>query len=306
MLTRDATSENSKLLASLPKVSLSLGRTDDEEALRGAFAGIDLAYVNINSFALGIKNEIYWGIRIYELAVQAKVKHFIWSSLDNFTFDTQYDDALRVGHYYGKAHVEQWLSAIPQREDSTRWSVLTVGPYIEMLFEMLRPRRDEDGTYVFEAPLDNGSIPFVHLEDLGPYVHWIFSHISQSAGMNLKVAVEHVSYEYLAATFTKVTGKPARYHNVSLDEFFTSSAFAPMSDVKLGAESAGDDSTLLTYRQNFSAWWRLYQRSGGNKGIIKRDYDSLDKIFPQRVRSVEQWMRKANYTGEMRPVLKNR
>ena len=306
MLTRDSTSENSKLLACLPKVSLFLGRTDDEESLRGAFAGIDLAYVNTNSFVLGIKNEIYWGIRIYELAVQAKVKHFIWSSLDNFTFDTQYDDALRVGHYYGKAHVEQWLSAIPQREDSTRWSVLTTGPYIEMLSELLRPRQDEDGIYVFEAPLGNGSVPFVHLEDLGHYVHWIFSHISQSAGMNLKVAVEHVSYDYLAATFTKVTGKPARYHNVSFDELFTSGAFAPVSEVRLGAETAGEDPTLLSYRQNFTAWWRLYQRSGGNRGIIKRDYDYLDEIFPQRVRSVEQWMRKTNYTGEMRPVLKNR
>ncbi|KAJ5605396.1 hypothetical protein N7510_008177 [Penicillium lagena] len=156
VLTRDSTSQNSKLLARLPRVSLHLGPTDDEETLRRAFAGVDLAYVNINSFVLGIKNEIYWGIRIYELAAQAGVKHFIWSSLDNYMFETQYDDALRVGHYYGKAHVEQWLSAIPQIEDSTRWSILTTGPYIETLFELLRPRQEEDGTYVFEAPLETG------------------------------------------------------------------------------------------------------------------------------------------------------
>lgn len=306
VLTRNSTSENCQLLATLPKVSLHLGRTDDEETLKGAFAGVDLAYVNTNSFVLGIKNEIFWGIRIYELAVQAGVKHFIWSSLDNFMYDTQYDDALRVGHYYGKAYVEQWLSAIPQRKDSTRWSILTTGPYIEMLSELLRPRQDEDGTYVFEAPLKDGSVPFVHLEDLGPYVHWMFSHIDQSAGMNLKVAVEHVSYDYLAATFAKVTGKPARYENISFDEYFTSDALAPVAEIKLGTETAGNDPSLLSYKQNFTAWWKLYQRCGGNKGILQRDYEFLDEIFPDRVRSVEQWMRKTNYTGEMRPVLSNR
>lgn len=99
VLTRDSTSTNSKFLASLPKVSLYIGPTDDEETLRGAFAGIDLAFVNANSFILGVKGEIYWGIRIFELAVQAGVQHFVWSSLDNFIFDRRYDDSLRVGHY---------------------------------------------------------------------------------------------------------------------------------------------------------------------------------------------------------------
>ncbi|KAH8822099.1 hypothetical protein F5884DRAFT_868457 [Xylogone sp. PMI_703] len=305
VLTRDSTSVNCKLLESLPKVSLHLGATDDEESLRAAFSGIDLAFINLNSFAIGIKNEIYWGIRIYELAVQAGVKHLIWSSLDSFMSDVRYDDALRVGHYYGKAHVEQWLSAIPQREDSTRWSILTTGPYIEMLSELLRPRQEADGTFVFEAPLGDGAVPFVHLDDLGPYVHWIFSNIDQSAGLNLKVAVEHVPYTYLAEVFTKVTGKPAKYSNVDFNEWFSTGPMAPIAERKLGVEVTGNkDQSLLTYRQNFSAWWALYQRSGGNKGLLRRDYEFLDKIFPQRVRSLEQWMRKTGYTGEPRPVLK--
>lgn len=301
VLTRDTSSENCRLLASLPKVSLHVGATDNERDLRVALSGIDLAFVNLNSFAIGIKNEIFWGIRIYELAVRAGVKHLIWSSLDNFMFEEKYDDALHVGHYYGKSHVEQWLSALPQREGFTRWSILTTGPYIEMLSELLRPRQETDGTFVFEAPLADGAVPFIHLDDLGPYVHWIYSNINRSAGMNLKVAVEHVSYSYLAEVFTKVTGKPARYQNVTLEEWFRSGPMSPVADKKLGS---GDDPTLLTYRQNFSAWWTLYQRSGGNKGILRRDYELLDKIFPRRVRSLEQWMRKVGYTGERRVVLK--
>ncbi|OQD81632.1 hypothetical protein PENANT_c026G11844 [Penicillium antarcticum] len=304
VLTRDSTSENSQYLATISKVSLYVGQTDNEEDLKGAFAGIDLAHVNLNSFALGIKNELYWGIRIYEIAVQAGVKHFIWSSLDRFMADTNYDDETRVGHYYGKAYVEQWLSAIPQRRDSTRWSILTTGPYIEMLSELLRPRQRDDGMYIFEVPLGNGLVPFVHLEDLGHYVHWIFSNPDQSAGLNVKVAMEHVSYEYLAATFTKVTGRPAIYRNISFDEFFTAGPLSSIAEVKLGPQKDQDDPTLLSYRENFTAWWKLYQRAGNDRNILKRDYEFLDRIFPERVRTVEDWMRKIDYTGAARPVLK--
>jgi hypothetical protein len=234
------------------------------------------------------------------------VKHFIWSSLDNFMFDTKFDESLRVGHYYGKAHVEQWLYSIPQRDDSTRWSIVTTGPYVEMLSELFCPKKDTDGTYVFQIPLEPGAIPFVHLDDLGPYVHWIFSHIDQSAGLNLKVAIEHVPLDLIASTFTKVTGKPARAESLNMEDYFRTGGFGSAAEMKLGSQTAGaNDTTLLTYRQNFSAWFKLYQRSGGNKGILRRDYGFLDKVLPERVSSLEQWMRKAGYTGEPRPVLKN-
>lgn len=301
-MTRDPTSASSQYLATLPKVSLYTGQTDNEDDLKGAFSGIDLAHVNLNSFALGIKEELYWGIRIYEIAVQSGVKHFIWSSLDRFMADTKYDDETRVIHYYGKAYVEQWLSAIPQRKDSTRWTIMTTGPYIEMLSQLLQPRQEDDGTYVFEVPLGDGLVPFIHLDDLGHYVNWIFSNPDESAGMNLKIAIEHASYEYLVSTFTKVTGKPAKYRNVSFDEWFTTGPLSPVADVKLG--KGRDDSTLLTNRENFTAWWKLYQLAGKDREVLKRDYELLDRIFPGRVRTVEEWMRKVGYTGEARFVLK--
>ena len=285
-------------------MTFHVGPQDDDDVLRGAYSGIDLAFVNLNSFAIGIKNEIYWGIRNFELAVQAGVKHFVWSSLDNYMFDTQYDESLRTGHYYGKAHVEQWLYAIPQRKDSTRWSILTTGPYIEGFSERFAPRIDSDGTYVFEIPLNDGAIPFVCLEDLGPYVHWIFSNIDQSAGFNLKVAVEHVSLDTIEKAFTEVVGKPVRVVDISMDQFWKVGSFAPIADKLVGTPPPGGDSTFLTFRKNFTAWFKLYRRCADNKGIIQRDYSFLDRIFPERVRSLEEWMRKVNYTAERKLVLK--
>jgi hypothetical protein len=96
------------------------------------------------------------------------------------------------------------------------------------------------------------------------------------------------------------------YESVSIDEWYANGPQTTRASVKLGAQTAGEnDKTLQTYKQNFGAFWRLYQASAGNKGLIRRDYEFLDRIHPNRVRSVEQWMRKVGYTGERKKVLKD-
>jgi hypothetical protein len=59
----------------------------------------------------------------------------------------------------------------------------------------------------------------------------------------------------------------------------------------------------MTVRENFSAWWRIYQRFGGNKGVIQRHYEFLDRILPGRVKSIPEWMEKTGYTADHRPLL---
>lgn len=66
------------------------------------------------------------------------------------------------------------------------WSVLSTGPYVEMLSERHRPEKDTDGTYVFRAPLGDGAVTYINLDDLGLYVRWIFDTPSESVGLNLE------------------------------------------------------------------------------------------------------------------------
>ncbi|KAF2674235.1 NAD(P)-binding protein [Microthyrium microscopicum] len=300
VLTRNLESDNSKKLATMQNVTLYTGATDDEEALRKAFNGVDYAFVNLNSWALGIKNEIFWGIRIFELAVQSGVKHYIWSSLDNYFLETRYDDSLRTGHYYGKGHVEQWMSALPQ--SPMRWSILTTSPYIEQLLNLQAPKKQENGEYEFRLPLGDGAIPYTPLDDIPYYVRWIVENPKESSGLNIKLSVEHVTLPQLASTFTEVTGKPAKATNITIDEWFTELGLTPGGESAthlIGSSSAApNDQSLLTVYQNFSNWWHLYQRSGGNVGVLKRDYKLLDKIHPQRTRSLKQWMERVGYDGD--------
>jgi len=198
--------------------------------------------------------------------------------------------------------VADWMQSQPQ--EPMKWSILTTGPYAEMLQSAQLPKQDADGVTVFRAPLGDGAVPFIHLDDLALYAKWIFDTPDESAGFDLKVATEHVEYKHLAEAFTAVTGKPARYENITPEELFPASE--KRFDAKLGAEYEGEgDDTLLTWRENFSAWWRIYQRSGGNKGLLRRDYDLLDRILPGRVKSIREWMEKVGYNAELIHLLGN-
>ncbi|KAJ4863510.1 nmrA-like family domain-containing protein [Trichoderma breve] len=275
VLTRDVTSSNAKKLSELPNVTFSLGAVDSVPDLKRAFRGIDYAFVNLNSWSLGIKDEIFWGIRIFEIAVQSGVKHYIWSSLDNFFLETKYDDSFRSVHYYGKGHVEQWISALPQ--SPMRWTILATSPYLEQLWGLMRPTKGEDGVYDFRFPVNDGGFPLTCLDDMGYYV---------------------------PKALTEATGLPAKGTNIELDQWFEEVGWGPSREHKMGSTTAGpNDPTLHTVYESFSGWWKMYQHSINNTGLIKRDYALLDEIHPHRTRSVREWMQKVHYDADKLDII---
>lgn len=263
-----------------------------------ALQDINLAFINTNGFAIGEKAEIYWGIRIYELCASAHVQHFIYATIDYASALGHFDPAYRCAHADGKSKVAQFIAAQPLKTMS--WSILHSGPYMETLAEMLKPKLNkETDTWIFSAPLGDGYLPLIVLEDLGWYAAWMADHPSLSAGMWLKVSTADVSWSSLAEAFTKVTGKKAVYKDVSLEEYFASGVF-PNPEAKVGHGAGPNDETLQTYRQNFSGFWNMWKG-----GLAKRDYGVLDEIYPERIRSVEEWMKKTGYNGEAGTVLKD-
>src|SRR3569833_854041 len=78
-MVRDMRSGRSKHLESLPEVELVANNTAhafDADAYVSAAKRSDLVFVNTDGFSLGEQAETYWGIRFFELAVGADVKHF--------------------------------------------------------------------------------------------------------------------------------------------------------------------------------------------------------------------------------------
>ncbi len=152
-----------------------------------------------------------------------------------------------------------------------------IGPYMEMMHFFWAPKYDATtSTFVFAAPLADGAVPMIHLDDLGEYARWIFDHADQSAGKDLRVATQHVHFNEAAEAFTKVTGNKAIYQDIPLEAWFD-------NFVKEGASSAyqvdASEAGVLTFRESFTGWWNCYRHSGGENPFISIDYDLLDKVI---------------------------
>lgn len=299
VITRNAQSAIAKELAALPNVTIFEGNPYDEETLFKAFSGIDFAFVNTNGFAIGQALEIYWGIRMYEIAAFSGVKHFIWSGLEYASKLGKFDPKYKTGHLDGKAKVTDYLAAQPT--SPMAWTVLTSAPYVEMLSEMLAPHPDpaDPEGVVFYLPVGNAAVPLIHTADLGRYARWALETPERSAGLNLHIATEDIRWNDLAEVFTKVTGKKARYQAITQEQLFSRGTFKD-PDALVGHGVSTDNGTFQTYRGNFGGFWNTWHDE-----ITARDYKLLDEILPNRVKSVEEWMRLTGYTGERKSVLKD-
>jgi hypothetical protein len=108
-LTRSGTSPHAQEMAAIPNVELVVSAAAsgyDTEAFLAAASKSDYVFVNTDGFTLGEQAETYWGIRLFELAVRAGVKHFVYSGLDYASKASGYDPKFYCGHYEGKARVE--------------------------------------------------------------------------------------------------------------------------------------------------------------------------------------------------------
>lgn len=299
VITRNASSKDAIELAAIPGVTILEGNTYHEPTLHEALKDVEYVFANTNGFAIGEMAEIYWGIRIYELCRESRVKHFIYASLEYASKLGNFDPKYRCGHVDGKGKVADYISAQPITPMA--WTVVTSCMYMEGLSEFLQPfpDREDPSTLVFAAPLGDGKCPLIYLEDYGHYVRWVFDTPSRSSGMQLHVATEDIAWKDLAAAFTKVTGRKAVYKDLTLDEYFKLPIF-PNPEMTVGHSTSGENPTLFTFRENFSGFWNMWKDN-----LTKRDYELLDEILPSRVKSVQEWMEKSGYTGEPSPVLKD-
>lgn len=116
------------------------------------------------------------------------------------------------------------------------------------------------------------------------------------------MTTDEVSFADIARIFTEVTGKKGVHRYVPFDDYAPSVEPFPGAHANFaaGPDVARDESDM-TWRRNFSAWWRFW----GDGIVGPRDLKLLDRIHPGRIRSLKEWMVKTGYDGKPRPVLKN-
>ncbi|PCH36839.1 NAD(P)-binding protein [Wolfiporia cocos MD-104 SS10] len=287
-LTRDPDNPRARELAA-KGVECVKGSFDDFASVATALRGVYGAWVNTDGFTVCEMTEIWCGLRIFELAQQAGLRHYVYSALD---YLGKWDPKYRCQHSDGKGYVADWMKSQPSVAGDTgmTWSIVHTTPYMDMLHEhMFGPvKRREDGTVVFASPIGHGHIPMIALADVGFFARYTFDNRAALSGAELKVASDWVSWDYLVETFTKVTGQKAEYVPITLDQWFDRFTFADMPLTR--EQSIGDE--LWTFRKNFSAWWTMW-----HDDLVKRDFEWIRKVNPN-VYTLEKWMREKNYGDE--------
>ncbi|KAL6824805.1 hypothetical protein J3E69DRAFT_381696 [Trichoderma sp. SZMC 28015] len=295
ILTRDTQKRGARELAALPGIEIVQGDTYDEETLEVALRGIQSVYVNTNGFAIGERSEIYWSIRIYEIAYWAGVKHFVYSTLPYVSRRSGFNPKFRVPFVDGKAKFAEYLKSQPT--NPMNWSLIESGPYAEDNLYRRPPTYDEKtGEWVWRIYLgEGGCYPLVDLPDFAWFARYILEHPEELRGDLLSVGIKHTSGKELAEALTATTGKPSRYVPLTKEEFLQD---AP--PIKIGAaHSPGyDDPTLWTAQQMFLHWSTVWIDSVGNTGLWTRDYERLDTLKPDRIRTVAEWMKSVGYDPE--------
>ncbi|MBV9238988.1 MAG: NmrA family NAD(P)-binding protein [Xanthobacteraceae bacterium] len=293
-LSRDASSRRAKALLDLGNVEIVEGTFADEATLREGLRGCDGAYVNIDGFNTGEKTEMYWAIRSYEIAIEESIKFFVYGNLDYALKKAGYDSKFRAGHYDGKGRIGEWILFQNQaNKDRMGAAVFTTGPYMEMAISAMTPMTPsvEDGVVTWRVPLGNGAVPHVALADCGYYARWLFDNPERANGMNLEVAIAQVDYHELASAFERVTGHPARYIDTQLDAYW-SGPLSTAADLPAGYNADLNDKSTMSFRDNFTGFWNIWKHE-----IVRRDYALLDEIHPNRIKSVEDWLRREDQVG---------
>ncbi|KAJ7909479.1 nmrA-family protein [Mycena leptocephala] len=272
--------------------------------LRLRRAGLEGAYgvwVNTDSFTVGEIEEIYAGMRIYEVAKRVpSLRHYVWSNIRYVLKSAGFNPEYSADHMNAKGRVGEWLSMQPSAlGDGLTWSQVTTGPYMDMLkggmFAPLNVRKD--GTVVFAAPIEDGHVPLVALKDLGWWARYTFDHRTETSGRELNITSERVHWDDLVKTFTKVTGRPAVFKRLTLDQYFdifdAEKLAAPIANEK----KRGDGSK--TIRQNMEAFWKVLRDD-----IVDKDMEWIRSVH-NGTYTLERWMRENDYSGRAESVLKN-
>lgn len=209
-----------------------------------------------------------------------------------------------------------------QPSKNPTWTALTSGVYMEMLntvrislsfasssylnrtnLTMPQPvcgplHRTSDGTTVFAFPLGQKSMPMIALADLAWWARFALDNPALSAGKELCIASDVVSGDRLARAFAEISGQPAVYLPLSLDEWFEcmESTDAPL----VHGSGALDGTNDTTIRGCFTGFWNLWYDD-----VVKKDMEWVRKVYPGTL-SLEKWMKTTGYTASYKKdVLKN-
>ena len=218
-ITRDISSDKAKALSKLG-AEVVAADLDNEESLKKAFKGAYGVYAVTNFWEhFSPEKEMAQAASIAKAAKEAKVKHIIWSSLDDTrkwiplsddrmpTLQNKY----KVPHFDAKGESNKYFT-----DSGVPTTILNTVFYWEnFIFFGQGPKKGADGKIVLTIPMADKKLPSIAVEDIGKCAYGIFKNGDKYIGKTIGIAGEHLTGKQLSEAFTKAFGKEIVYAPVT-------------------------------------------------------------------------------------------
>lgn len=214
--TRDASKESGQALKA-KGIEVVEADVADKPSLVSAFKGVDVLFAMT---ALGGRvpgSEKAAGKNIADAAVESGVQYIIFSTLPH-------SHKVSNGKYYiphldEKGEVEEYIRSLDIKS-----SFFLPSSFMQNLYTMLKPQKQDDGTYVIDF-LDTGGelgISVIDIKrDTGNYVGYILNHLDECQGKVIYGAVQRLTVDELAQVMSKSTGKTITVRKLPRDKFLS-------------------------------------------------------------------------------------
>jgi uncharacterized protein YbjT (DUF2867 family) len=222
-ITRNPNSDKAKELAKMG-AEVVAADLDNLESLKKAFAGAYGVYGVTNFWEhFSPEKEKAQAANIAAAAKDAKVKHVIWSSLDDTRkFIPLSDNRMptlqgkyKVPHFDAKGESNEYFidAGVPT-------TILNTVFYWEnFIYFGQGPKKEPDGKISISLPLADKKMPSIAVEDIGKCAYAIFKAGDKYVGKTVGIAGEHLTGQQFADGFSKALGKEVTYNAISADTY---------------------------------------------------------------------------------------
>lgn len=274
-LVRDPASEKAGALGARG-VELVQGDMSDPSAVRRAMSrarGVFSVQPSSPGGTLTDADEVRYGISIADLAVEAGVRHLVYSSVCSISAAD--DEPTGMGHFDSKRMIEAHIRTLP-----ITWTIVRPVTFIDML-TMPGFGLDEDCFTFFARP--DQTMQFLAVEDIGKFIVPIFADPARFSGKTFEIASEAATGAQLGEAFSKAAGRPIAYSRFP-DELLATNPFLGGLTALLDAGPLAGHADLEALRainpamQSFDTWLAgsgrdAFQRALGASGTWDYDRD---------------------------------
>lgn len=277
-ITRDVDSDKAKALAAMG-AEVVAGDVDDVESLTKAFEGAYGAFcVTFFWNHFSPEKELENARNMAQAAKNAGVQHVIWSTLEDTRKRVPLDDdrmptlmgKYKVPHFDAKGEADGVFTEL----GVPTTFLLTSFYWDNFIGFGMGPQAGADGSLSVTLPMGDKKLPGIAADDIGKSAYGIFKKGNEYIGKYVGISGGHLTGEEMAASFSRVLGRPVSYNAVP-PEVYRSFDFP-------GADDLGN---MFQFKRDFEETF-----------CAARDLEQSRELNPE-IQTFDTWLEK--HKGEL-------